>query len=408
MKDSSTSGVEQNTVRPRLPMPTASTGTQEAARSILNAEEGKPACNYTRTGHLATGDLNLPDNPPVEPSTLKRAALLTTQTSQPQDGFFNILKCSLTRKKARTMTSTSTGSLPPPAATPAPGKYRPAHDFRDPLEIPFHGKKILVYRHADAHISQEHHRRFPDILELFRQQTQRDKNLSASSQANTEYKVKMCGVNPEDSHASILILHPLEYFEQGKCILKSLSARTLENQYNNKKMGPIFKLYLFLSEGSQMLGNFMNSLSIHIDKENLLGAQLVSNDERYQTSTITCSVQFDGNDTVFALTTAHAFEDNEAEESDKPAWNPDDTIPNYSGSESDDICDRGPSNTVYECDTCDDGPLYTLDDYDWERIEKEAITAKEDREPSLDNPKKPDSSKQKVERHPSRFEIAPG
>lgn len=73
-------------------------------------------------------------------------------------------------------------------------------------------------------------------------------------------------------------------------------------------------------------------------QRNLVGAQLVSNDELYQASTITCGVQFDGNYTIFALMSAHAFEES------------DDLIPDYSGLESDHASNYGTSGIVGEYD----------------------------------------------------------
>ncbi|EUC40534.1 hypothetical protein COCMIDRAFT_72262, partial [Bipolaris oryzae ATCC 44560] len=129
-----------------------------------------------------------------------------------------------------------------------------------------------------------------------------------------------------------------------------------------------------------------------MDRESLAGAQLVSNDELYQTSTITCGVQFIGNDTVFALTSAHAFEDNDKEESDKRASDPEDSMSDYSSSGSDYVNDYGLSETVGE--------------YDWDEIEIEAAAVRKGQEPSLSCPSEP-APRQKVWEHPSRFKIEP-
>lgn len=109
-----------------------------------------------------------------------------------------------------------------------------------------------------------------------------------------------------------------------------------------------------------MLGNPIKSLSICTNRDSK-GAQIVLNDKSYPISTITCGVFFPGDSTIFALTSAHAFEDNGDEKTDEAAWSHDESMSDSGSLESDDISNHGSSGMD--------------DDYDWDELE--AVAAEE-------------------------------
>ncbi|KAL6163947.1 hypothetical protein ACJQWK_09625 [Exserohilum turcicum] len=124
-----------------------------------------------------------------------------------------------------------------------------------------------------------------------------------------------------------------------------------------------------------MLGNSFKYLSIYMEDYDLKCAQLVSDNEPYQISTLTCGVSFVANDNVFALTSAHAFEDNDNEKSDKCALNHVDSTSDDGGLESDDTS--------------------ALEDYDWGELE----VAKEMKQHIPSDLYNPAHSKPEFERH---------
>jgi hypothetical protein len=128
-----------------------------------------------------------------------------------------------------------------------------------------------------------------------------DRHLSMSRPADTMYKLKMCGVDGQEARPSILICHPLLDKKVGRLILKRLSVRNLQDQYQccRDDTRPGFEIYLYLSSEFQVLGNSSKSLSICTCKDSKV-AQIVSNDKSCPVSTIACGVFFPGDSTVFA------------------------------------------------------------------------------------------------------------
>lgn len=270
----------------------------------------------------------------------------------------------------RTGESAATDTAPLEAAT------RPETDplqdlFRAPLEIPGCKKKKYVYRHADACISDAHKERYPQIIDLFRQKLLTVKALSKSGPAHTLYKMKLCGSDRENTQPSILIFHPWIDQDVSRHIWKNLRAKSLREQY--ELIPPVFGIHIFFSHNFWMLGNSMKSLSIHMDDGLFVGARLVSNDTLYQVSTITCGISFAGNNTIFALTSAHAFEDNESKIDDKLASSHNDSTMELGSLESDDMSEHSFSSTD--------------DEYDWDALERAA--AKERQGGSLSDPNEP-------------------
>jgi hypothetical protein len=256
---------------------------------------------------------------------------------------------------ARTKILTLVRVAPPEAAAPTAET-----DFRNPLSIPGHKRGICVYRHADAHIPDAHKRRFGEIVDIFKNNLLEDRHLSMSRPADTMYKLKMCGVDGQEARPSILICHPLLDKKVGRLILKRLSVRNLQDQYQccRDDTRPGFEIYLYLSSEFQVLGNSSKSLSICTCKDSKV-AQIVSNDKSCPVSTIACGVFFPGDSTVFALTSAHAFEDSGDEKTEGLAWSHDDSTSDSVSSESDEISNQGSSGMD--------------EDYDWDELEGAAV-----------------------------------
>ncbi|KAF2676773.1 hypothetical protein K458DRAFT_447354 [Lentithecium fluviatile CBS 122367] len=123
------------------------------------------------------------------------------------------------------------------------------------------------------------------------------------------------------------------------------------------------------------------------------GAPLVANDTSYQVSTITCGISFAGANTIFALTSAHAFEDNGSRENDKLALSHDDSTTGSGSQESDEASDLSFSSTDNE--------------YDWDKLEVEI--ARERQETGLSDLNEPSHWKHDgKEGHTGHSEIKPG
>jgi hypothetical protein len=369
--------------------------------------KGKPLCNPTPTRlPTAGGDSVPPNDARTETSTRSNNTALPPKPPASLRSSPDVDNPSLPRKRPRThgpdrpppllaRAAKAAKAAPPEAAAPATETDQLQDVFRDPLEIPGSIKKIYIYRHADAYISDAHKERYHDIIDLFRQELIADKALSKSRPANTEFKMKMCGPDPENAQPSIVICHRLADIKGGRKIMKALAKKTLREQYEYHRddTRPVFRIYAFFSQDFYMLGSSMESFSMCMDDGLFIGAQLVSSDTSYRISTITCGVTFAGDDTIFALTSAHAFENNGDEKSDKPASSYDDSTSDSYSSESDDTSDHSFSGTD--------------DEYDWDELE--AAAARESEEIGLSDPNKPAPSRHdRVEEHASRSEIKPG
>jgi hypothetical protein len=99
--------------------------------------------------------------------------------------------------------------------------------------------------------------------------------------------------------------------------MKILTKKQVRDQYDSSHMTTRFKIYLFLGLSYKDLGYPAETLGIIMKRSRFPGALLVS--EHFDgISTITCGIRFPNiDDTIFALTSAHAFEgDDEGNEGD--------------------------------------------------------------------------------------------
>lgn len=188
---------------------------------------------------------------------------------------------------------------------------RSAHHYRDAEIIPAAketGSYVYVYPHADECISVEHMNRFPVIVDIFRHNLQEQSELSLMHPAKTEYKLKMCGTSMNDAKPSILIFHPQIDAKMSMSILSILRRPEVRQQYNSSDMIVCFNIWPFSGPSFKYLGRPMEGLSIQMQDSYIPGA-LISDDACDRISTITCGIRFPNMaDTIFALTTAHAFE----------------------------------------------------------------------------------------------------
>jgi hypothetical protein len=239
-------------------------------------------------------------------------------------------------------------------------------DFRNPLLVPGHKGGVYVYKHADSHISDVHRERFPDLVEIFRLRLLETKDLAKSSPASVEYKLKLCGRNPQEACPSILICHPFQSKKIGRSIYKNLTSKALRVHYEGRgdTTIPGFQIYLFFSKECLMLGDPIRPLSIYMNEGSFVGAPLFSNDHSHQVSTVTCGITFAGDNTIFALTSAHAFEDDELKQNDKPAWSYDDSTFELGSLESDDTSSHRSSDMD--------------DEYDWDELEQAAAQERQE------------------------------
>jgi hypothetical protein len=347
----------------------------------LNASIPRPSMALVQTRHKCINSQVTPQG--LSPVIEGRPVHNPTRTDFPAAGGDIVPP-----NNARTETSI------PTRAAPAAEIGQLQDVFRDPLEIPGSKRKIYIYKHADACFSDAHKKRYPDIIDLFRQKLIADKALSKSRPAYTEFKLKMCGPDPENAQPSIVICHPLIEIKGGRQMMKTLGKKTLREQYEYRRddTRPVFVIHAFFSGKFWMLGGTMKSFSMYMDDSLFIGAQLVSNDTSYHISTITCGVTFAGDNTIFALTSAHAFENNGGEKSYKLALSHDDTTSDSDSLESDDTSDHSSSGTD--------------DEYDWDELEAAAVRERE--ETSLSDPNKPIPLRHDIiEGHASRSEIKP-
>lgn len=253
---------------------------------------------------------------------------------------------------ARTGVTTVT-SIVLPEVILGPETVQPQDLFREPLEIPGCKKKTYVYRHADALISDAHKERYHEIIDLFREKLLAVKALSKSGPANTLYKMKMCGQNPENVKPSILVCHSWIDKNISRRIWKNVTEKSLRKQY--ECTAPVFGIHMFFSLKFWMLGSSMKSLSIHLDNGLIVGAPLVSNNISYQVSTTACGISFTDDNKIFALTSAHAFENNYSKENDEFVSSHNDSTTESGSQESDETSDQCFSSTD--------------DEYDWDELE---------------------------------------
>jgi len=193
--------------------------------------------------------------------------------------------------------------------------------FRDPVDIPGSKKKIKIYRHADSLITAGHKQRYVRIIDLFQTKLLTVRDLVGKA-SKTQYTMKMCGRSPEEARPSILICHPSLDVKVGRLIWNSLTERHLRQQYEYHldDNHPAFGIHLFFQTMFRHLGRPMGPLSLHMSlRHHLSGAQLFSSNMD-PICTITCGVSFSSGSPDFALTSAHAFEDDIGEEIDKPSW----------------------------------------------------------------------------------------
>lgn len=201
-----------------------------------------------------------------------------------------------------------------PSTTKAkPAVERLAHHFREPRGIPgVNG--IYVYPHAQQYISSEHQIRFEVLVEIFRQNLHEHNKLSLKHPYKAEFKLRMCGKTMEDAKPSILVHHP--HVKVGALILRILDDSPVKEQYDDSSpMRPCYGLYLVLGPAWKYFGCSTKDLHVRMTNSRIAGALLVSGEDGI--STITCGIRFPGIDgTIFALTTAHAFEEDDEYEAE--------------------------------------------------------------------------------------------
>lgn len=184
------------------------------------------------------------------------------------------------------------------------------HQYRDAQKIPHVKRTTYIYPYADEFISSEHKERFPVIIDVFRRNLYESKKLFRLPPVKTEYKLKMCGTCIDDAKPSILICHPRSEPRMGLLVMKILAESHVREQYDSADMKVRFAIYLFLGPSSTTLGRFMEDFEIEMRNFSFTGAPVVSGEDSIIISTITCGIKVLGAaGPYFALTSAHAFED---------------------------------------------------------------------------------------------------
>ncbi|KAL9471846.1 hypothetical protein ACSS6W_009787 [Trichoderma asperelloides] len=120
----------------------------------------------------------------------------------------------------------------------------------------------------------------------------------------------MCGGHRLTAEPSIVIAHPSDDLRTGLAILKTLAQTQIRDQYKLHS-ATRFQIYLSLRPTFGYLASPSDNLSICFKSPYLSGAVLASGDNCDSVSTITCGIRFSNtDDTIFALTPAHAFKQN--------------------------------------------------------------------------------------------------
>ncbi|KAL6900465.1 hypothetical protein GGI43DRAFT_49952 [Trichoderma evansii] len=182
--------------------------------------------------------------------------------------------------------------------------------FRDPERIVGIKLSTYVYPHADGYIGPEHRQWFAILVEIFQQHLHKHTELCLEHSTRTEFQLKMCGGHRLTAEPSIIIAHPSDDPDTGLAILKTLTQTHIRDQYEHHSTTR-FQIYLSLRSTFEYLAPASESLSICIKNSYFSGAILASGNTYDNVSTITCGIRFSNtDDTIFALTPAHAFREN--------------------------------------------------------------------------------------------------
>ncbi|GFP59670.1 hypothetical protein TASIC1_0014009200 [Trichoderma asperellum] len=182
--------------------------------------------------------------------------------------------------------------------------------FRDAERIVGIKLATYVYPHADGYIGPEHRQRFAILVDIFQQHLHKHSELSLEHSIRTEFQLKMCGGHRLTAEPSIVIAHPSDDLRTGLAILKTLAQTQIRDQYKLHS-ATRFQIYLSLRPTFEYLASPSDNLSICFKSPYLSGAVLASGDNCDSVSTITCGIRFSNtDDTIFALTPAHAFKQN--------------------------------------------------------------------------------------------------
>lgn len=179
--------------------------------------------------------------------------------------------------------------------------------FRDAERIVGIKLATYVFPHADGYIGPEHRQQFAVLVEIFRLHLRKHPEISLEHSTRTEFRLKMCGGHRLTAEPSIVIAHPCNDPNTGLAILNTLTQPQIRDQYELLSTTR-FQIYLSLRPTFEYLASPSDSLSICIKSPYFPGAVLASGDTCDSVSTITCGIRFsDADDTIFALTPAHAF-----------------------------------------------------------------------------------------------------
>lgn len=182
--------------------------------------------------------------------------------------------------------------------------------FRDPERIVGIKLATYVFPHADGYIGPEHWQQFAILVEVFRQHLHKHPELSLENSTRTEFQLKMCGGHRLTAEPSIVIAHPSDDPNTGLAMLRILAQKQTRDQRELHSTTRL-QIYLSLRPTFEYLAAPSDSLSICIKSPYLPGAVLASGNICNSISTITCGIRFSNtDDTIFALTPAHAFKKN--------------------------------------------------------------------------------------------------
>ncbi|KAK6063775.1 hypothetical protein SCUP515_12157 [Seiridium cupressi] len=105
-----------------------------------------------------------------------------------------------------------------------------SNPYRDPKPIPHVSPPIFVYQHSENAISQKHRDRFPQVVETFRHNMERDEALRDNMKF-VDYGLRMCGQSKQNCHPSILVFCRQREF---KALRKLFNSRSLMTQYRRQ------------------------------------------------------------------------------------------------------------------------------------------------------------------------------
>ncbi|KAK5625112.1 hypothetical protein RRF57_000828 [Xylaria bambusicola] len=209
--------------------------------------------------------------------------------------------------------------------------------FRDPIQIPNASPPIFVYPHSPSLISDAFQKRYYEVVNIFRQNTEEHSTLKEHIQ-HIDYTLKMCGPSVNESHPSILVFcRPKEFGSLSSlllskhlkfqyCLRRSSSKYSWKGWQRNQsnfpedRSKPLFNLYFWCQKRPRILLG-CDQVRVFIKSETdtatltsqpdfdagltLCGSTISVSPGGLQCSTIGCIVEI-GSD-LYALTAAHAI-----------------------------------------------------------------------------------------------------